>query len=76
MILWSYYRFLYLFTKYYNKRYIAEEDKVKWEKLQENKKISHILACMISASGTTFKEIIPEKGGRRKPGSIYVANTH
>ena len=27
---------------------------------------------MVSAPETTFKEIIPDKGGRWKPGSIYV----
>ena len=37
-----------------------------------NKKI-RILACMVSSSGKTFKEIIPEKEGRWNPGSIYAA---
>ena len=27
---------------------------------------------MVSASGKTFKEIIPDKGGRWKTGSIYL----
>ena len=27
---------------------------------------------MVSASGTTFKEIIADKRGRWRPGSIYV----
>ena len=62
----------YFFTNYYNKWYISEEEKFKWSNFRKQKNIC-ILACMVSAFGTTLKEIIPEKGGRRKTGYVYLA---
>ena len=33
-----------------------------------------ILSRILSASGKSFKEIHPEKDGRRKPNSVYLVN--
>ena len=52
----EYYRVLAFFKKYYNKWYLAEEDKVKWTKSLKSKKVQ-ILACMVSASGKAFQEV-------------------
>ena len=52
----EYYLVIYLITKYYNKGYIAKEDKFKWRNFS---KTNHILASTVSAFETTSKEIIP-----------------
>ena len=50
------YQVLAIFTKHYNKWYLAEEDKVKWSTSLKSKKV-WILARMVSASGKAFKEV-------------------
>ena len=45
------------------------------DQLQQTKNI-RILAFMVSGSGEKFKDIIPEKGSRWNPGSVYVVNIY
>ena len=60
-----------MFTKYYNNWYIVEEEKVKWNNGIRPKNVI-ILAHIVSDFGKAFKEIHPEKYGRRNPGSVYL----
>ena len=60
------------FTKFYNKWYMAEEDKVAWTKSFKPKKV-RILARMVSTfGGNAFQEVKLDGDNKWKPGSIFV----
>ena len=54
------YRVLALFTKFYNKWFVAEEDKVEWSPLCKAKKV-RILALVVSAPGKFLQEVKSER---------------
>jgi hypothetical protein len=62
------YRVLGLFTKYYNKWFIATEEKIVWDKRSKQVKV---LARMVKRQGAAYEEVKLEENGNLGPKSIF-----
>ena len=67
----AYYRVLPMFTKSYNKWFIADENEFSWNNDSSKRVNGHILARLMKRLGSTFQEAKLEKDGNWGPHQVY-----
>ena len=66
------YRVLAFFTKYYNKWFVAEQDKFPWSDDTVNTAKVRVLARLVKKTGSSYQEVGLVKDGNWAPQQVYV----
>ena len=70
------YRVLGLFSKYYNKWFVAPEDNFPWTNNPSDVKNARVLARLVKKSGSNYNEVELKKGGDWGPKQVFCVKNY